>query len=57
MGLNTDIATHALIITLKTGLYNKPATTNELIYFTKLLKSIINNIYARAIQRGFNLAK
>jgi transposase len=47
----TDIATRALVVTLKAS---AGKTTNEIIEITGLPKATINNIYARAIKRGFD---
>jgi transposase len=57
MASNTDIATRALIVTLKAGLNNKLMTTKEILYLTGIPKSTINQIYARAIERGFDSAE
>jgi len=57
MAPHTDIATRALIVTLKAGVQDKPMTTKDLICLTGLPKSTINNIYARAIEQGFDPAK
>ena len=52
MAPNTDIATRALIVTLKSPLRGK--LTSEITEKIGILKRTINDIYARAIQRGFD---
>ncbi|KAL6352059.1 hypothetical protein LRP88_14872 [Fusarium phalaenopsidis] len=52
MAPNTDIATRALVVSLKSPCGGK--TTAEVIEITGLSKSTINDIYARAIARGFD---
>jgi transposase len=52
MAPNTDIATRALVVTLKSPLGGR--STNEVSEKTGLSKRTINDIYARAIQRGFD---
>ncbi|KAF1813253.1 hypothetical protein P152DRAFT_434157, partial [Eremomyces bilateralis CBS 781.70] len=52
MPSNTDIATRALIVTLKSPIGGK--TTAEIAEKTGLPKRTINAIYARAIERGFD---
>lgn len=52
MKRNTDIATRALVVSLKAPCCGK--TTAEVIAITGLAKATINHIYARAISRGFN---
>ena len=51
MAPNTDIATRALVVTLKSPIGGK--TTAEIAEKTGLKVRTINDIYARAIQRGF----
>jgi transposase len=48
----TDIATRAIIIALKSLVGGK--TTAKLVKKLGLLKSTINSIYARVIERGFD---
>jgi hypothetical protein len=43
MALNTDIATRALVIALKSPIRGK--TTEEIVKKTGLLKQTVNNIY------------
>ena len=52
MAPNTDIATGALIVALKSPLGGK--STNEIAEKIGISKRTINNVYARAIQRGFD---
>ena len=52
MAPNTDIATRALIVTLKSIIRGK--NTTEIAKKTGLSIRTINNIYARVIQRGFD---
>ncbi|KAF1981718.1 hypothetical protein K402DRAFT_312670, partial [Aulographum hederae CBS 113979] len=52
MAPNTDIATRALVVALKSPIVGK--STAEVIEKTGLSKSTINTIYARAIERGFD---
>ncbi|KAH6873850.1 hypothetical protein B0T10DRAFT_466114 [Thelonectria olida] len=52
MPANTDIATRALVVTLKSPFGGK--TTAEVAEITGLLPCAINRIYARAIERGFD---
>ncbi|KAF2189324.1 hypothetical protein K469DRAFT_63154 [Zopfia rhizophila CBS 207.26] len=52
MAPNTDIATRALVVALKSPFGGK--TTPEIVEKTGLSKRTINDIYARAIQRGFD---
>ena len=47
-----DISTRAIIVLLKSPLGGK--TTAQIEAITGLSKSIINTIYARAIERGFD---
>lgn len=49
---NTDIATRALVVSLKSPCYGK--STAEVVTITGLPKSTVNKIYARAVARGFN---
>ena len=49
---NTDIATRALVVSLKSPCYGK--STAEVVAFTGLPKSTVNKIYAQAVSRGFN---
>ena len=49
---NTDIATRALVVSLKSPCYGK--STAEVVTITGLSKSTVNKIYARAVARGFN---
>ena len=44
MALNTDVATRALVITLKLPIRGK--TIEEIVKKTALLKQTVNNIYA-----------
>jgi transposase len=48
-----DIATRALVVTLKAA--GKP--NNEITGLTGISKRTINSIYARAIERGFDLGQ
>ena len=48
----TDIATRALIVTLKSPLVGR--STNKIADETGINPRTINDIYARAIQRGFD---
>jgi len=57
MALNTDLATRALIVTLKAGINRKLMTSNEIVCLIGVPKSTINQIYARAIERGFDPAE
>jgi len=52
MALNTDISTHALVITLKSPLIG--LTSAEIFAKTGISISTINRIYGRAIKRGFD---
>ncbi|KAH6890025.1 hypothetical protein B0T10DRAFT_561574 [Thelonectria olida] len=52
MTRKTDVATRALIVTLKSSLGGK--TTAEIAEITGISTRTINSIYARAIERGFN---
>ena len=52
MALYTNIATRALIVALKSLFKGK--LTNKIYKKTGIKKRTINNIYAKAIQRGFN---
>ena len=52
MAPNTDIATRALVVTLKSPFGGK--TTTEIVDKTGLSKRTVNQIYARAIERGFD---
>ncbi|OAL45754.1 hypothetical protein IQ07DRAFT_202840 [Pyrenochaeta sp. DS3sAY3a] len=54
MASNTDIATCALVITLKAVPLIRSA---DICALTGILVHTVNSIYARAIQRGFNPAK
>ncbi|KAI5456251.1 hypothetical protein BGZ63DRAFT_397092, partial [Mariannaea sp. PMI_226] len=51
MARNTDIATRAIVVFLKSPAGGK--TTPEIAEITGLSKRTINDIYARAIARGF----
>ena len=55
MAPNTDIATRALIVSLKAGIIDKPASSIYISSLTGVPKRTINQIYARAIARGFDL--
>ena len=52
MAPNTDIATRALVITLKSP-HRGAKSTAEISRNTNLSPQLINQIYARAIKRGF----
>ncbi|KAM5345573.1 hypothetical protein ACJ41O_005222 [Fusarium nematophilum] len=52
MAPNTDIATRALVVSLKAPCSGK--TTAEVVAITGLSKRTVNDIYARAIARGFD---
>lgn len=52
MAHNTDIATRAFVVTLKSPCSGK--TTAQVSDITGLPKNTINYIYARAIARGFD---
>ncbi|EDN06635.1 predicted protein [Histoplasma mississippiense (nom. inval.)] len=52
MAPNTDIATRALVVALKSPYIAK--TTTEIMNITNLSARQINRIYARAFERGFN---
>ena len=52
IALYTDIATRALIVALKSPFGGK--LTNKIYKKTGVKKRTINDIYARAIQRGFD---
>lgn len=52
MAPSNDVATRALIVTLKSPLVGR--STNKIADETGVNPRTINNIYARAIQRGFN---
>lgn len=52
MAPNTDIATRAVVVALKSPYIGK--TTVEISKITSLSIQKINQIYARAIERGFN---
>ena len=54
MAPNTDLATRALIVTLKAGINRKPMSSNDILCLTGVPKLTINQIYARAIERGFD---
>jgi transposase len=56
MAPNTDLATRALIVSLKAGLIDKPTPTREIYALTGVSERVINLIYARAIARGFDPA-
>ncbi|KAF1967289.1 hypothetical protein BU23DRAFT_554512, partial [Bimuria novae-zelandiae CBS 107.79] len=51
MAPNTNIATRALVVVLKSPIRGK--STAEIAEKTGLSKRTINNIYLRAISRGF----
>ena len=53
MTVNTDIATRALVISLKAPYSSK--TTAKVSTITGLLSRQVNRIYIRAIERGFDL--
>lgn len=53
MAPNTDIATRALIITLKSS-FGGAKTTPEVSCLTGIPARTVNSIYARAIERGFD---
>ena len=57
MAPNTDLATRALIVTLKAGIGDKPMKTADISYITRVPKRTIQSIYARAIERGFDPAE
>lgn len=52
MSSNTDIATRALVISLKAPYSSK--TTTEVAAITRLSTRQVNRIYGQAIKRGFN---
>jgi hypothetical protein len=52
MAPNTDIATRALVVTLKSPIVGQ--STNAIAEKTGLSTRTINLIYARAVQRGFD---
>ncbi|EQL29238.1 hypothetical protein, variant [Blastomyces dermatitidis ATCC 26199] len=52
MAPNTDIATGALVVALKSPYFGK--SNAEITEITQISKSQINRIYKRAIERGFN---
>jgi transposase len=52
MAPNHDIATRALVVALKSPSGGK--TTLEVVAITGVSKPIVNKIYARAIERGFD---
>jgi hypothetical protein len=52
MAPNTDIVTRALVVTLKSPFGGK--TTTEIVDKTGLSKCTVNQIYARAIEHGFD---
>jgi hypothetical protein len=56
MAPNTDIATRALIVSLKAGIIDKPASSIYISSLTGVPERTINQIYARAIARGFDPA-
>lgn len=56
MAPNTDLATRALVVALKAGLYDRPVRTQDVTAITGLQERTINRIYAKAIERGFDPA-
>jgi hypothetical protein len=52
MAPNTDIATRALVVTLKSPSGGK--TTNQVVAITSLNRRLVDKIYARACERGFD---
>jgi len=52
MAPNTDLATRALIVTLKSPIGGK--TTSQISAFTGISTRQVNRIYARACERGFD---
>lgn len=53
MAPNIDIATRALIVTLKSS-FGGAKTTQEVSFLTGIPIRTINSIYGRAIERGFD---
>ncbi|KAI5460098.1 hypothetical protein BGZ63DRAFT_389503 [Mariannaea sp. PMI_226] len=52
MAPNSDIATRALVVTLKSPLVGR--STTEIAELTGLSRRTVNQIYARAVARGFD---